>query len=915
MPPTEAGDPQWAQVERALDALLEEGSLDEAKLRSRLAELCNDEHVRAEVEALWRAAQAESGLLERSLEDEVPELLGVLDDEIGADSSSWQGRTIGAYRLTGVIGRGGMGVVYEASRADEHFEKKVAVKLMPYGLETAEGHRRFLVERQILADLEHPNLARLLDGGVTPEGTPYLAMELVAGTPIDDYVARGRLPLAARLDLFRAVCAAVQYAHQHMVIHCDLKPSNILVTAEGEVKLLDFGVAKLIDPDDGRQAGPTRSRPLTPAFASPEQIRQRPVTAASDIYSLGVILYRLLTGTAPYDLDGLSPQEVESVVAVRTPEAASQRARTLEAGGNSPPIPSRRLRGDLDNIVAKALRKEPADRYATVDQLGEDLSRFLRGHPIAAREPTRAYRLGKFVTRHRAGVAATLLLAVSVFAGVAGVLWQSSQAAAEARRAEEVADFLVGLFAAADPFSPEGEVEVSTLLDRGVERIRSELAHDPAIRAAVLDAMGRSYDGVGDHERAIELNREALALRQAELGPQSPQALESAMHLGTALTHQGRYDEARPLLEGVLRSRQRLGSTLETAQAHRYVGELAQATGDYATAAAHLRRALAMLEPLRPDTDLLAAQARSELAAAITWLGEDAQAVAYLEEALTIAEATAGTEHPISASIRNNLALEVHGLGDYERAEALYHQTLEIQERTLGASHQSLGMTLTSLGKLLMDEGDYVGARPHLERAVALQGSELDADNFFRIATEINLATLLRELGETGKAQALYLGAIERFERILGDDNTRTARVRTHLGVTLWREGRLAEAEAALRRALAVQRGEETHFQHLAETLLGLGGVLCDRGRPIEAEPLLREALGLFTSVLDADNWQVAEARAELGRSLLQLGQTDEAAPLLVAAVPVLEASRRAADPRLERARASLAMLPPGAAR
>ncbi|HNC99766.1 MAG TPA: serine/threonine-protein kinase, partial [Myxococcota bacterium] len=347
---------------------------------------------------------------------------------------SMAGRRIGPYRLTGELGEGGMGVVYLAERVDQAFEQKVAVKVLRRGLESTEMQARFRRERQILARLEHPNIARILDGGTTEDGVPWLGMELVDGEPIDQWCDQRRLSVDERLRLFQKVCAAVDYAHRNLVVHRDLKPSNILVTDAGEPKLLDFGIAKVLL--EGSDLSETRSGPtaMTPRYASPEQVRGQSVTTASDVYTLGVILYELLTGQAPYTLKTAQPAELERVIGQELPAAVSVavlRAGSSTPTGESPARLARRLRGDLDTILEKALAKEPERRYASVQQLQEDLDRHLGGLPVLARRDSRGYRLGRFVQRNLPWVITGSAFMIFLLAAVVVLSLQTQQLRAE----------------------------------------------------------------------------------------------------------------------------------------------------------------------------------------------------------------------------------------------------------------------------------------------------------------------------------------------------------------------------------------------------------------------------------------------------------------------------------------------------
>ena len=380
------------------------------------------------------------------------------------------------------------------------------VKMLPAGLESSESERRFRVERQILANLEHPNIARLLDGGVTGEGYPYLVMELIDGSPIDRHCEQGGLDLEERLGLFLQVCSAVQHAHQQMIVHRDLKPSNILVTSAGEVKLLDFGIAKLADPDLVGLGVTTVFQPRSVRYASPEQLANRPVSAASDVYALGVVLYELLTGETPFDLSGLSQMEIESTVREREPAVPSSKARVWR----------RQLAGDLDNVVLKALRKDIDRRYGSAVELSSDLRSYLEDRPVSARPASRPYRLRKFLWRHRLATAATLVVLLVVVAGVAGILRQSRIAASERLKSERAASFVLEFMTIPDPDRGAGTTITSReLLDQARSRVARELAGDTEMQLRILGVLGEGYANLGVFGEAAKLQEEIVVLAEA----------------------------------------------------------------------------------------------------------------------------------------------------------------------------------------------------------------------------------------------------------------------------------------------------------------------------------------------------------------------------------------------------------------
>ena len=548
---------------------------------------------------------------------------------------------IGPFRVMQEIGRGGMGRVFLGERADGQFEQQVAIKLIQH---SAPGVlRRFAEERRLLARLAHPGIARLFDGGVTPGGLPYFVMELVQGEPIDRYCESRQLTLDQRLELVTAVCAAVTYAHQHLIIHRDLKPSNILVTPDGQVKLLDFGIAKLLDPTQTDDDAPrTDLQAMTPEFAAPEQILGEPVSTATDVYSLGVLLYLLLSGQRPYDVRGKTPAELQRIVCEEMPPKPSCKA-TVSL--------QRRIRGDLDLIVMTALQKDVGRRYQSPAALAQDLERFRDGHAIVARSDSAMHRLAKFVGRHRVGVAITGFLVLG-FAGAASrehVL--RTRAQVEARKSAEVRSFLVKLFDVADPdgwSEPAGDrTSAREVLDRGASRIDSTLVDQPEVKAELRNVLGRVYTNLGLYAKAVPMLERSLAQRSA-LGEAADTSAATTMDLlGMALVRVDKLDEGESLLRRALGERRRLLGNMHTATA---------------TSIDNLATLL---------------QARSKLV----------EAEVLYREALAIRQALLGDSAVEVGSTLNNLGLISGMRGDVAAAESLHQRAFEIHRRRLGEGH------------------------------------------------------------------------------------------------------------------------------------------------------------------------------------------------------------------------------------
>ena len=890
---------RWVQVESILDRILEyEGDRTRDEL---LLELCGeDQGLRNEVESLLESADQDGDLLDQPLAEATPDLVATLEDEMReAAGGDRAGRTIDRYRLIKVLGRGGMGVVYLAERADQQFDKRVAIKLMPRGLETGEGERRFLIERQILARLEHPGIARLLDGGVNDEGYPYLVMEYVEGFSIDRYCGDQDLSVRQRLELMIEVCDAVQYAHQNLVVHRDLKPNNILVTAEGQVKLLDFGVGKILEQTDSDLS--TVFHPMTPDYASPEQIANQPVSTASDVYSLGILIYKLLTGTHPYRLGGLSPTQAQAVVSqgeLRAPSSAIDEDCD-QAESDAPRIGRarlrRRLEGDLDNIVLKALRREPERRYLLVADLAADLQRHLSGLPVRARPITKRYRIGKFIGRHRLGVGVASAVTLLVCAALAGIVWQGRVAArerdrarVEARRAEQVAGILGGLFEAANPQSAAaGQLSARELLDQGGTKIRHELDAEPQIRGPLLEVMSNAYTALGDFDRAEELAQTGVDdLRGLSEVPST--ALAKALTaLGRARLEKGEYEAATPPLNEALEILERKTQldSREAAMAHRYLGLAEERSISSDMGAAHHRIAIKIWSQLGLDAEL--AKETHYLAGSLDAVGRTEEGLQLKQQALKGLTASYGQEHPFVASVRNDIAYSLHRAGNTEAAEPLYRQAIAINERILGPDHIEVAESLTNLGRLLMDQRRFQEAEPVVKRAVEIMQTSVDENQFERIGGEVNLASLYVELGRLDEAIPIYRSALARFDRLMGPDDIPTVRVASLLARALHRQGQLSESEDLYRHAVRQQRISSPP-KFLGESLIGLGAVLCDLKDYETALPLLEEGLAIYQQALPEGDWRIGQSRIELAGALIDPDRPDEADNQLEAGLTLL---------------------------
>jgi eukaryotic-like serine/threonine-protein kinase len=649
------------------------------------------------------------------------------------------GDRLGPYRLVRPLGEGGMGVVYLAERVEE-FEQRVALKVIRRGRTTSQTLHRFHAERQILARLEHPNIARLLDGGTSEEGVPYFAMELIEGERIDTYCDRNRLDTRRRLELFLSVCSALAAAHQSLIVHRDLKPGNILVDAAGIPKLLDFGIAKRLP---GASAGELSATAplqivLTLNYASPEQLLDEPVGTASDLYSLGVVLYQVLTGRLPYH-----PGNTNSVQQIRAvceeeplpPSVAVLRKETVRALGEpqlltpetvaatrdgDPRTLSRRLAGDVDSIVLKALRKDPRQRYASAEQLAADIRRHLDGLPVSARQGTLVYRAGKFVKRHRLGLAAAAALLV-LAGGFTIAQMRQLRATERARdRAERVSAFLTNLFQGAAPNQPKGEEPtLRQLLDRGREKLEEGLQQEPETRATLLRTLGEVYNGLGDYAKARGLLEEVLALQRRLHSGDHPDLAAALNNLATVYISTGDTRRAESLLQQCIAMRRRLGDKEDLITPMNNLASLLLVRGDFAAGERIYREGLALrrsaLGPRHPDV----ATSLRGLAVALYTAGNLDAAEPLLREALAIRSEAFGPKSPSVAATLASLGRVAQARGRLEEAERLYQETLEIRRAKLGEEHLYTALTKKDLASVLLDEREVATAGVLITQALS----------------------------------------------------------------------------------------------------------------------------------------------------------------------------------------------------
>ena len=809
---------RWQQVKAVLENVLER---QEAERTAFLDTACQgDDELRREVESLLAS------------EPEIGDFIETPIFRIHRDDSEplAVGQRIGSYRILREIGRGGMGSVYLAERADEEFDQRVALKLVRRGMDTDEIVRRFRSERQILAHLDHPNIAKLFDGGTAEDGRPYFVMEYVEGRPIDEYCDERKLPTRERLELFRAVCSAVHFAHQNLIVHRDLKPGNILVTADGIPKLLDFGIAKLRDPSQELLAF-TRAdvRPMTPEYASPEQVKGEAITTASDGYSLGVLLYHLLTGHSPYRPATRDPQSLAKAICETDPPRPSSavgRAGEVKrvegsAAGLAPESTSqvrdgevrslrRHLAGDLDNIVLKAMQKDPQRRYASVDQLSNDIDRHLHGLPVIARKDTLGYRARKFLGRHKVGVslAAVFFLLIVGFSITVTVLLERAvrereRAVRERERSTAVSEFLQDVFRISNPEEARGEtITARELLDGGVKKINQSLANQPEMRAEMTEVMGRVYRSLGLYKKARELLNESLRV---------------------------------------------------------------------------YRKTVA-------KDDLRIAYNLHNLAILLHEVNDEAAAEPLIREALEIQRKQKNTHNLEYAVGLTNLGAYLDSQGKLDEAEALYEESLEIK-KALKVDQKDIVTSINNLGKLYQTRGNYAAAERYYKESLTIRRKLAKGRPDEDVATGLNnLASLYEDLNKLDEAEALYRESLEmRHQLYKNEPHPKLALGMANLGHVRQARGDAAEAEALYRGALTIADQVELPADHAyrATFLRHLAFALLSQGKVPEAEARARESVAIFRKK-QPDSSKLADAESVLGSCLMAQRRFQEAEPLLV---------------------------------
>ena len=843
---------RWKKTEAEFDALFD---LSENEKKKRL------ETLRDESPELYEDLKHLLALAENSqnfLEEGRDKYLNSLFKDLAAESEpeteeEFVPRKVGRYKLLKPIGRGGMGNVYLAERADGLFERKTAIKFVRTELNNREVKKRFNREKKIQASLDHPSIARLYDASSDEHGVPFLVMEYVDGKPITKYADEHQLTVRQRVELFISVCQAVQYAHQNLIIHRDLKPSNILVNPKGECKLLDFGIAKLLDKDgDLPELTQTGQQYFSMKYAAPEQIKNRPVNTLTDVYSLGVLLYELLSGSLPYNItEQTTYGEFERKICddpVPKPSSVVRKSKDIY----------RQLQGDMDNIILMALEKSPERRYRSAEALADDLKRYLSNLPVSARPVGIIYRSRKFIQRNKKVSSFAALLLITVLSGLYYHTTEISKerdiakiqrdlAELEASKTARVSEFVVGLFEQSDPYSSSGkELTVGNLLAQGRERIET-LDEAPLVQAEMYMVLARVYRSLAEHETAHNLSGQALTLLENQALPDSVSLASAWTMRAYTLSSLGRYGEAE--------------------EAHRQA-----------------------LELTNPENSIAQAERLNNLGLALFSLGQLSESQELLEEALNLRRDVLPESAELAASL-NNLALVFAAQDQFEEAEPLYRASLEMRRSVLGNEHPTTTYSMTNLATLLDQMNRLEEAESNYREALRLRRNIFGGDHPAVASVLYQIGWLQSRRGQLDQARVHLEEALEIRSRVLGPDHPSTAVILNAAAVVARDLGEVDQAEEWLQRALSIYRSVFGDSHHdIALVLANLGKTMQVKGNSTEAEKLLLEALEMNRRELGMEHRHVANNLRSLAELEMAKDNIEQAAEYAASAKEVFDA-------------------------
>ena len=860
-PKTTMTPERWQRLQALFERAL---PLDpEARSRFLVTECGADVALREQVVSLLLASADDGDEFEQCFEGAIAATLTA--------SEAPPGTVVGRYRIVRMLGSGGMGTVHLAERADDQYQQMVALKLVARNAFHPGTASRFRSERQILARLNHPNIARLLDGGHTELGTPYLVMEYIEGLRIDRFCAERNLPTRGRVHLIQQVCGAVQYAHQNLIVHRDLKPSNILVTADGTPKLLDFGIAKLLDRDGAGDSAfaltRLRDRVLTPEYASPEQLRGEAVGTVCDVYGLGVLLYELLAGQLPYPAKDYAPMELERVICE-----------------GDPPAPSTIV--DLDRIVLKAMHRDPERRYASAATLAQDLQNYLDGRPVQARPDTWTYRIDRFVRRNRLAVASSVAIAVLVSGLVAFYTYRLASerdlAAREAAKSRQVANFLAGIFRVADPWrGPGAQISALEILDHGASDIEQRLKDEPLILSDLLFEIGDSYKGLAAYDRAGRMFEKSLALKAGVGLSNTPGYARGLYELANVWRFQGKFAESERCFKEALQIQRALfhGANADTSATLTHLGTLYSEMKRWDEALNLQRESLAMATAVFGTQHAETADRMNNLALALQGAGQFVESEYFFRREIEIQAHVLPPMHPDALGAESNLANLLGAMGRYAEAEKQLRAVLPARRAVMGPDHPRVGFTLVALGNVLIARGELDAAQQVLDEALRIFTQKL-GDQHYRTGNALQvLGRLALARGEYVRAEELLQRAQDIEKLNYGDSSDGVFRIQSLIAASMLHRGMKSEAgpllETSYAKLYATQRPLSGEFDRTLEELAGLR---LEQGRDNEAAALYAQALRRYAQLGVPNHPETAESLSGLARLALARDRPGEAA-------------------------------------
>ena len=861
----------WEQISSIADRALD---LEPDEQLAFVQDVCGDDDaLKANVIHFLDSIEPSDGLWDKMVESGSVLVNEITSSDVDIDNTPLFSplKQAGPYRVIELIARGGMGNVYLAERSDGQFDRTVAIKILRHELSSKSHVDRFSAERNILSGLEHPNIARLYDGGITDDNRPYLVMEYVDGVPITTYCKKNSCTLNEKLELFKQVCKAVEYAHRNLIVHRDLKPDNILVKQDGTVKILDFGIAKILDEEltpDKLVQTKENLHMLSIQYAAPEQVTLEKITTATDVYALGLLLYEMITGRPPFDLKGKNLKEAEQTIRFEIPEKPS--ARISDSGL------SRKVKGDLDAIMLKALRKEPEYRHQTADQFLDDIDRFLTGRPVLAQKESMLYRTKKFILRRPVIPTSIIFILFAIWGYIFTLQQHADQleverniALSEALRAEQISDFLINMFQEADPFSSSKDITVREMLDRGTDQVLEDgLIEDPVVRAKFMETLGNVYRRLGALDKAEQLLMEAIQIRRSLYGSMHLEIASSLSRIGSLLTDQGNYVDAVETLREALTIQQELlgDDHHDTVDTMNNLANALQASNRMNESELLYRKIISINRNHEDRQEYLATNLTS-LGNLLSEQQNYTEAEELLHEALEIRQRILGREHPRTAVTLNNLAQMLRRSGSAESAEPLLRESIEIRKITLGDDHPSVAIGINNLALALRDMGRFDEAEPlfreSLERRINHFGEEHPATGI----AYYNLAGLKNRIERYQEAEELSRKALQIWTVTFRPDHINLARVRDILAQSLIALNYFSEAEELLKEALVIY--EDPQYDGQYESLIAtvshqLALTLRKQEKIDEAKMYFENAYRIRSQLLGSEHDDTLESLAQL---------------------------------------------------